>query len=144
MVDNVRLLPQPELLDQRPVAVGVTRLEIVEELTTSRHHAKQSAPRMVVLDVDLEMLVQSVDAGGEQRGLHLRRAGVALRALIVGDHPRLVCNRDGHVRNSSLCPLLEKTAIIARKMLTIQPGSRLDPRAWRPFAGASRPVRTPP
>jgi len=39
----------------------------------------------MVLDVGLEVVGQAVDAGREQRDLHLRRAGVARLALVVRD-----------------------------------------------------------
>src|SRR5512132_2224239 len=90
------LLAQPELLDQRPIAVGIARLEIIEKLAPPRDHAKQAATRMVILHVRLEVIVQTVDARGQQRYLHLGRAGIALRSLVFGDDLRLFGNRDGH------------------------------------------------
>jgi hypothetical protein len=43
----------------------------------------------MVLDVGLEVIGQAVDAGREQRDLHLRRAGVARLALVMLDDLRL-------------------------------------------------------
>src|SRR5690349_8083521 len=91
------LFAQAQLLDQRSIAVGVARFQVIEELAAPRHHPQQAPPRMVILDVDSEVLVEPVDAGGEKRDLDLRRAGVPFRALIVGDDLRLFCDRDGHV-----------------------------------------------
>src|SRR5689334_3472465 len=91
------LFAQAQLLDQRPIAVGIARLQVIEELAAPRHHPQQAPPRMMILDVHPEVLVEPVDAGGEERDLDLRRAGVPFRALVVGDDLRLFCDRDGHV-----------------------------------------------
>ena len=55
-------LRRPELVDQRAVAVGVARLQVVEQLAPARHHAQQPAARVVILDVGLEVVGETVDA----------------------------------------------------------------------------------
>src|SRR5450631_2373639 len=90
------LLAQPQLVDQYAIAVGIARLQIVEQLAPPRHHPQQTAPRVMVLDVALEMIVEAVDARGQQRDLNLGRPGVAGSALMLGDDFRLVLNRDCH------------------------------------------------
>src|ERR1700737_3854188 len=72
------LLPDAEPFDQLLVALGVLGLQIVEEPPPLADQLEQAAPRVVVLLVGLEMLGQVMDALGEQRDLHLGRAGVAL------------------------------------------------------------------
>src|SRR5689334_6719965 len=65
------LLAQPQLFDQRPIAVGVARLQIVEQLAAARNHPEQAATRVMVLDVDAEVVVETVDARSQERDLHL-------------------------------------------------------------------------
>src|SRR5207248_6004502 len=72
------LLPDPQTVDQLAVPGGILRLEVIEQPPALADELEQSAPRVVVLLVRLEVLGQVMDALGEQRDLHLRRAGVAL------------------------------------------------------------------
>src|SRR5215210_6504108 len=51
---------------------------------------------MVVLDVSLEMLGEVGDALGEDRYLHLRRAGIARLCSVRLDDFRLAAGRDRH------------------------------------------------
>src|SRR5215472_6742898 len=91
-----RLLAQTEALDQLVVAVGVLVAEILEQLATVPDHLQQSAARMVVFRVRLEMFGQVRDAVGQQRDLDLRGArvgfvgpelldDVSLSGLVFGD-----------------------------------------------------------
>ena len=104
--DPTRLLAQPELFDQRSIAVGIARLEVIEKLAPARHHPQQPAARVVILDVRLEVVIEPVDAGGQQRDLDFGRSGVARRPLVVGDDLRLFCNRNGHVPSLFACGAL--------------------------------------
>ena len=79
------------------------------------HHAQQTAARVMILDVGLEVIIQSVNAGGQQCDLDFRGAGVALRTLVIGDDLRLFCNRNGHVHSFFARSTLGKRAIIACK-----------------------------
>src|ERR1700674_2877510 len=67
--------PQP--LDQRFVTRFVDSGEVVEELAPLRYELEQSTSGMVILDVSLEMLGETVDALRKDRHLHLRRTGIA-------------------------------------------------------------------
>ena len=58
---------------------------------------KQAATRMVILDVALEMVGETVDAMREERDLHFRRTRVALGALVFADDAGLVLGVDCHV-----------------------------------------------
>src|SRR6476646_4650522 len=100
------LFAQAELFDQRPITVGVAGLQVIEQLAAARNHPQQSATRMVILDVRLEVIVQPVDAGRQQRDLDLRGSGVARRTLVIGDDLRLLCNRNGHIASSFACSTL--------------------------------------
>src|SRR5258708_3155308 len=59
------LLAQAEALDERAVGLDVAALEVIELAATLAHHPQESAARMKILDVRLEMTGQHVDAFGE-------------------------------------------------------------------------------
>src|SRR5689334_242704 len=66
-----------EALDQRPVAILVPRLQIVEERAAQRDELQKATARVIVLHMRLEVARQIGDALGEDRHLHLRRTRVA-------------------------------------------------------------------
>src|SRR5438034_7116542 len=95
--DDVRkLFAQAKLFNQRAIAVGIARLQVVEQLAAPRHHPQQPASRMMVLRVILEMIGETVDARGQERDLHFGRPGVPGRALVIRDDLRLFANRYSH------------------------------------------------
>src|SRR6185295_2601532 len=61
---RTRLLAQSELLDERAIAVGIARPQVIEQLAATRHHPQQPASRMMVLHIGLEVIVEAVDARG--------------------------------------------------------------------------------
>ena len=58
------LSSQSELLDYLVILIDVFPLEIIKKFSSSRDHLQQSATRVVVLLVDLEVLGQLIDALG--------------------------------------------------------------------------------
>ena len=76
--DLSQLLAQVQLGDQRTVALDVGLLEVLQQTTTLADHQQQTTVGVVVLLVVLQVLVQVVDAVGQQRDLHLGGTGVAL------------------------------------------------------------------
>src|SRR5215471_17172645 len=68
------LLPEPKLLDDSAVPLDVLGLEIVEQPAALPDQHHESAPRMMVLGVGLEMLRQVIDPFAEDRDLDLGRA----------------------------------------------------------------------
>src|SRR5437867_8463973 len=71
-----RLLAQPEPTDDREVAVAVLLAKIGQQAGPLADHLQKAAPAGVVLLVRAHVLVQLVDACGEQGNLHFGRAGV--------------------------------------------------------------------
>src|SRR4051812_46034693 len=71
------LAADAEFFDQLPIAAFVLALEIVEERAALRHELQETATRVVILHVRLEVPGQVVDALGQDGDLHLGRAGVA-------------------------------------------------------------------
>src|SRR5882672_2783052 len=87
-------LAQAKLLDQLVILFVVLPLEVVEHLAALADELEQPAPRMMILDVRLEMIGQAVDAGREQGDLDFRGTRVARGALILLNDLRLF--RDGY------------------------------------------------
>lgn len=72
------LAAQTQTRNQGPIALGADAPKIIEHPASLTHHLEQPAPGMVVLLMNLEMPGQLLDAFGQERGLHFRRAGVTL------------------------------------------------------------------
>src|SRR5215467_2759195 len=70
-------LAQAKLLDQLVILPVVFSLEVIEHLPALAHQLQQSAPRMMVLDVQLEVIGQPVDPGRQQGNLNFRGTRVA-------------------------------------------------------------------
>src|SRR2546428_166684 len=66
-----------EPFDQCFVARLIDTGEVVEQLAPLRYQFEQSTPRVVILDMSLEMLGEAADALRKDRDLHLRRACIA-------------------------------------------------------------------
>jgi hypothetical protein len=94
-------LTQAKLLDQLVIFSVVLPLEVIEYLATLAHHLQQSAPRMMVLDVRLEVVGQPVYPGREQGDLHFRGTRIARRTLVLLDDLRLLRNAYPHALVSS-------------------------------------------
>src|SRR5438876_4477751 len=90
------LLAQAKLLDQLVIFPVVLSLEVIEYLATLAHHLQQSAPRMMLLDVRLEVVGQPVYPACEQGNLHFRGTRIACCALVLPDALRLFSSADRH------------------------------------------------
>jgi len=63
-------LSEFERSDDRSVTLDILRLEIVEKPSAATDHLQQPAPRMIVVLVLLEVLVEVIDALGKKRDLY--------------------------------------------------------------------------
>src|SRR5437660_11579166 len=79
------LLAEAKLLDQLVIFPIVLSLEVIEYLATLAHHLKQSAPRMVILAVRLDVVGKPVYPGRKQGDLHFRGSRIARCALVLPD-----------------------------------------------------------
>ena len=84
------LLTQTQLGNQRTIALDVLALEVVQQTATLTNHQQQTTAGVVVVLVVAQMLVQVIDARGQQRDLNLGRTGVALMGSVLSDNSRLV------------------------------------------------------
>lgn len=73
-----RLVAQSELLDHRPVSVKIGPAKIVQQPPPTTDHLQETPSTVVVARVTPKMLVELLDAGGQQRDLHRRRSLVVL------------------------------------------------------------------
>jgi len=64
--------PQPELGDDRPVALDVRALKVIEQPATLADQLKQPPPRIVIVGVRLEVVGEVIDPFAEDRDLDLR------------------------------------------------------------------------
>ena len=67
------------------VALDVLGGKIVEQISALADHFEQSAAGMIIMGMRLEMLVEDVDALGQNGDLHLGRAGIALMYAVAFD-----------------------------------------------------------
>jgi hypothetical protein len=65
-------LAQTKLLDYLMILPVVFSLEVIEHLAALADELQQPTPRMMILDVRLEVIGQPVDAGRQQRDLDFR------------------------------------------------------------------------
>ncbi len=61
-----------ERRDDRFVARDVFAFQVVEESASLSHHEHDTAPRVIILVILLEMIFESLDAIGEDGDLYLR------------------------------------------------------------------------
>src|SRR5205085_10664189 len=90
------LSPQAQFLDQRPIALQVDPLQVVQEAAAAADELQEAAPRVVVLRVRAQVLGELVDPRGEERDLNLRRARVGLGAPVLRDDLLLRFLGEGH------------------------------------------------
>src|SRR5438105_3847739 len=92
------LAPEPQLLDEGPVALQVVSLEIVQKPAAAADELEQPATRVVILRMRPQMLGELVDARREERDLNLRRARVRQVAAVLLDDLLLGFLCEGQVR----------------------------------------------
>jgi hypothetical protein len=78
------LSSQTQPFDQACIAGGILLPKVVQQLAPLIHHADQTAPRMVILLIGTEMLLQRVDVRREERNLDL---GDRCRLLTIDTLP---------------------------------------------------------
>ena len=65
------LTTQAETSDNFVIALNVYALEVIEKTSALRDHLEQTAPRMVIFLMRLEMLGQLINSLAEECNLHL-------------------------------------------------------------------------
>src|SRR3712207_3342259 len=95
------LAAQAEPGDERPVALDIFFLQVLEKAAPLADHLEQTPPRMIVVLVLAQVLRQVRYAPREHRDLHLRRPRVALVGPVLPDRLFFVL----HYRQLLLSPL---------------------------------------
>src|SRR6478735_10871349 len=81
----VFLPSQTMFCDDAAVTLDVVLADVVEQPASLTDQHQQSPPAVMVLDVDLQVLGEVVDAGGQQRDLHLGRARIGVMQPVGRD-----------------------------------------------------------
>ena len=85
-----KVLAQTQLSDQGTVTVDVLLLQVSQHRTALTNHLQQTAARVVILLVYLQVLGQLLDAGGQDCNLNLRGTGVGSVGTVCLDNGSLV------------------------------------------------------
>ena len=93
------LAAQTQALDQLLVTFGLGPPHVVQKAAPLAHELEQTAPRMMILLVGLEVFREPVDALREQGHLHIGRTGVLL-VLYGGTRSSLACGRSKSMEDS--------------------------------------------
>src|SRR5579884_224874 len=91
-----------EAPDEGAVAGDVLIAQISEHPLAASDHHHEAAPRVEILFVLAQVLGQLVDARGQQRDLHLRRAGISLMGGIGSDDVGFSVFFERHCRENLL------------------------------------------
>src|SRR5438477_8880830 len=92
------LLAQPQLADDRQIAIAVGFAQVGQQAGPLADHLEQTAPAGVVFLVRAQVLGQLGDPRREQSDLHFRRAGVGRFTPKLVNDLRLAVLRDRHRR----------------------------------------------
>ncbi len=75
-LSQTELFTDAQLGNDRTIALNVLLGQIVQHLAALTDHFQQAAAAVVVVDVDLQVLGELLNPGGEDGDLNLRGAGV--------------------------------------------------------------------
>jgi hypothetical protein len=95
------LLPQPQLVDQRQVAVTIIPGKIPQQAIAPADLHDQPASRVEVMLMAAHVIGQAVDLLGEHRDLHFGRAGILIMARMLLDYAGSFFDRQAHVTTGS-------------------------------------------
>jgi len=70
------LFSDSQPLDQTSISLEILSLEVIEKPPPLAYQLEEPPAGMVVLDMDLEMFREVINALAQQGNLHLRRAGI--------------------------------------------------------------------
>ena len=97
-----RLLAYSKPLDQVLIPPEIRTSKIIQEPSSLPDQFQEAAPRVVILDVNLEMTGKVLDPLAEQRNLHFRRARVRRMSSELLDRLLFLRFSDPHVSASFL------------------------------------------
>ena len=77
------LTAQTQARDQITVAIDVVLSQVLQQATTATNHQQQTTTGVVIVLVELQVLGQSIDAGGQQGNLRLRGTGIGFVQAVL-------------------------------------------------------------
>ena len=93
---SVRLLPETKSLDRFPVGIWTCTGQVTKQAVSPPHHLQETTPRGMVLLADLQMLVEFLDPGRQDRNLDLGGPGVGITPTEIADNLALSFGRNTH------------------------------------------------
>src|SRR5688500_1495905 len=125
------LFANAEAAEQLGVPMRVLALEAFEQTPPLADQLEQTAPRMMILRVYLEMFCEVVDPVAENRDLHFRRPGVAVVRSVGSDDPGLAVLVQRHFvalheRPRKLAPARSQRAVLLTCETVRAPARRND------------------
>jgi hypothetical protein len=109
------LSPDTQPFDKRSVSRGILRMQIIQEPAAFPDQAQESATRMMIFRVGLQMLGQLLNTRAEERHLDFRRSAVGGSACVGLDNFPLANGCEGHQESLISLFLLVKRAPYQRK-----------------------------
>ena len=103
------LAAEAEALDEVTVTLDVVVGQVLEQTLATTDEQQQAAARVVVVLVELQVLRELADAGGQQRDLGLRRTGVGLVQAELLEDVGLLLGRKRHGASPSCRWLFQST-----------------------------------
>ena len=80
-----KLLPQAQLGDADTIPFDVGLFQVSQQVAAVTNHLQQTPAGVVVMGMHLEVLLQIVDALGENSDLHFGRTGVGFMEPVGGN-----------------------------------------------------------
>lgn len=83
-------------MDQALISLVIAFLEIIEQPPSLSYELKETAARVMILDMDLKVLGEVLNTLTQQGYLNLRRAGILLMELELLNDPVLLFLSNSH------------------------------------------------
>ena len=99
------LLPYSQPLDKTSISLEVAFSEVVQQPSSLTYKLEKSAAGMVILNMDLEVIREMVDALAQQCYLHLRGTRIGPVELELLNHFALLLLSNPHVSSVHPFPL---------------------------------------
>lgn len=106
-------------MDQGLISLVIVFLEIIEKPPPLSHEFQEAPAGVVILDMNLEVLREVLNALTEQSYLHLRRAGICLMESELLNHLSLLHLSNPHVFSVYLLSFLCYLLILYHTTLTL-------------------------
>lgn len=90
------LFTDAQLSDDIEIPLRIFTSDVVEQTSATTDQTQQAATRGIILAMGSHVLGQPIDALGQDGNLHLGRAGIGVRLLMLADYLCFSLFRDRH------------------------------------------------